>query len=446
MVAQEVVEHLRSDAREAEDVDGLSGGVNSAVQLTRITSLFAKAIPRLALRKSPSQTLAYLAELEQLISTAANSAAVAESRSLVRGASLLVQELGVWVQGRVGDNPAELSASYAILTSFLDRTLEACADLIQSCVAQRAFEACFPRLTVRSVIPGDWKDGQDVVLLALDASGSLGRPLLSSPNLNLASLVLIAHALPPNDPNIPFLVSAFPVILTSIQSNIALDASLATLLKVLCITPPPQAELPTHIIISLTTLLPSLCSVHPDASTRHIAFRILARVLQIAPPMLRLEVLRDLISPSEDTSPHMRAAAIGLVKESVLEALSHPKTGNVFASPFLLQTLGPYIFRLDSPNLLAAIDGVDASNDSLELARLVECLGLYYILLLRDVGNRTGIRDPETLRNAELSLLGPIRSALSECRGSSGALPLAALQIALGRVEDALVITKIADP
>jgi hypothetical protein len=84
----------------------------------------------------------------------------------------------------------------------------------------------------------------------------------------------------------------------------------------------------------------------------------------------------------------MRTAAIGLVKESVLEALSHPKTENVFASPFLLQTIGPQLFRLDSPDLLAAIGGLDSANDSTEPARLVECLGLYYILLLRDVENK----------------------------------------------------------
>ena len=104
--------------------------------------------------------------------------------------------------------------------------------------------------------------------------------------------------------------------------------------------------------------------------------------------MLRLQVLRDLISPSEEISPHMRTAAIGLVKESVLEALSYPKTENVFASPFLLQTIGPHIFRLDSPDLLAAIGALDSANDSPEPARLVECLGLYYILLLRDVENK----------------------------------------------------------
>ena len=84
----------------------------------------------------------------------------------------------------------------------------------------------------------------------------------------------------------------------------------------------------------------------------------------------------------------MRTAAIGLVKESVMEALSHPNTESVFASPFLLQTIGPHIFRLDSPDLLGVIGGLDSANDSPEPARLVECLGLYYILLLRDVGNK----------------------------------------------------------
>lgn len=42
MAAQEMVEHLRSDAGESEDVDSLSGGVNLAVQFARIMALFAK--------------------------------------------------------------------------------------------------------------------------------------------------------------------------------------------------------------------------------------------------------------------------------------------------------------------------------------------------------------------------------------------------------------------
>jgi hypothetical protein len=37
---------------------------------------------------------------------------VVESRSLVRNTALLVQELGLWVQGKAGDSPTELTASY----------------------------------------------------------------------------------------------------------------------------------------------------------------------------------------------------------------------------------------------------------------------------------------------------------------------------------------------
>ena len=295
----------------------------------------------------------------------------------------------------------------ALLESFLNATLEACVDLVQSCIAQRVLEACFPRLSRSNyhLICQDWKDGHDSLLLALvrfwtsssnrrlieqqDASSSLecGPDTLQS-KPSLASLVLIAHAPPSEDGlTFPFLVSFFPLILASLQSNVALDATLAVLLKVLHTAPLPQAELSPDIIVPLTTVLPLLCSAHPDASTRHITFRILGRVLQLTPSVLRLQTLRDLISPSEDASPYMRVAAIGLIKEAVLEALSCPKADNVFASPHLLQTIGPHVFRLDTPDLLTSIASVDALKGSSEPARLVECLNLYYILLLRDTNN-----------------------------------------------------------
>jgi hypothetical protein len=204
----------------------------------------------------------------------------------------------------------------------------------------------------------------------------------------LATLVLIAHAPPSERPTLPLLVSFFPLILTSLQSNVALDATLAFLLKVLCTAPLPQTELSPDIIVPLTTILPPLCSAHPDEATRLITFRILGRVLQLAPSVLRLQILRDLISHSEDASPYMRSAAIGLVKEGVLEALSNPRAENVFASPLLLQTIGPHVFRFDPPDSLSSIASVDALRSSPEPARLVVCLNIYYILLVRDVENR----------------------------------------------------------
>jgi hypothetical protein len=226
-----------------------------------------------------------------------------------------------------------------------------------------------------------------------DASSSLGsgvETLRSKPSL--ASLVLLAAHAPPSEyPSIPFLVSFFPIILTSLQANVALDATLATLLKALCAAPLPQTELSPDIVIPLATVLPPLCSAHPDAPTRHITFRILGRVLRLAPSVLSLRILRDLVSPSEDTSPYMRTAAIGLIKEAVLEALSDPKAENVFASPLLLQTIAPHVFRLDPPDLLTSTASVEEFKSSTEPARLVECLNLYYILLSRDVDNRVRV-------------------------------------------------------
>jgi hypothetical protein len=49
----------------------------------------------------------------------------------------------------------------------MSATLEACADLIGSSVAQRVFQQRFPRLSFRPAILENWKDGEDAVLLAL---------------------------------------------------------------------------------------------------------------------------------------------------------------------------------------------------------------------------------------------------------------------------------------
>lgn len=208
----------------------------------------------------------------------------------------------------------------------------------------------------------------------------------------------------------PLLASILPVVMTSLQLDVALDPTLAILLKVLCTGPPAQGELSPDIIIPLTTVLPLMCSAHPDTSTRHITFRILGQVLQLAPSVLRLQILCDLVSASEDTSPYMRTAAIGLVKEAVLEALSHPKEENVFGSSLLLRTLGSHVFRLEPPNLLDSISEVDALKNSPEPMRLVGCLNLYYILLSRDMDNRVRAFYFTSLQGSEK--MGAVRLAL----------------------------------
>ena len=98
----------------------------------------------------------------------------------------------------------------------------------------------------------------------------------------------------------------------------------------------------------------------------------------------------------------MRAAAVGLVKESVLAALGAPAATepgapagsadvgvDVFASPALLSALGAHVFRAHPPDLFVAESTTaDAFMRSAEPARLAECFALYYVLLRRDVQNR----------------------------------------------------------
>ena len=139
----------------------------------------------------------------------------------------------------------------------------------------------------------------------------------------------------------------FPVVLTSLQANVALDEALALLFVVFFPALPNTPLNPSpDITIPLSTLLPALCSVHPDAPTRHLAFRLLGQVLRVSPPPLRLQVLRDLLAPSEDAFPQMRVAAIGLVKDAVIASLGSvtPET-QLFASPLMLATLGPFLLR-----------------------------------------------------------------------------------------------------
>jgi len=70
------------------------------------------------LRRSPSQALAPLAEIEQLLIPAANRASVADSRLLIRNAAQMVEELGEWVKGKAGDDLSELAASRVSLASY----------------------------------------------------------------------------------------------------------------------------------------------------------------------------------------------------------------------------------------------------------------------------------------------------------------------------------------
>src|ERR1700722_10829832 len=203
---------------------------------------------------------------------------------------------------------------------------------------------------------------------------------------SVGSLILVAHspsALPPSH----LLLVLLPTLLTSIKSNQGLDESLAILLRSLtnATAECPKHDLGEDVITSLLDVLPYLASVHPDPNIRHQTFRIISLVLSLTPPTLRLQLLVTLTS---DTSPPpMCAAAVGLIKEAVIEALSHDTSPNILASPLLLQSLAPVLFPPRPRDLFSLIHSTHDLTDSQELSRIVECLSLYYFLLLRDKKN-----------------------------------------------------------
>ncbi|GAW03826.1 protein [Lentinula edodes] len=244
-----------------------------------------------------------------------------------------------------------------------------------------------------------------------------------------------------------------PVIIAAIRGDMFLDEALAVLLVFFSSShshsPPPP---PPSYSEPLLTLLPTLASAHPDPFIRLCAFRLLALVLRAVPGFIQVQVLVDLLSGDQqqqhhhhnnnnnnNNNPHsqmLRVAAVGLVKDLVLDALSIPGENNILASPAFVLSLAPVLFTppelvldpsfsmdtippndsvLDptSPNDTVPPNDTDEALE-VELTRLGHVLALYYALEKTDVANRTGIRDPDNRANIERTLVAPIRNSDSE--------------------------------
>ncbi|KAL1744338.1 hypothetical protein HDZ31DRAFT_38867 [Schizophyllum fasciatum] len=436
IVLQEALEHLSFRFEyDAEDDEHRE----LCASLIQIMDLYAAVIPRLKLRrKTPTETIdPLLLQITRVVSLASANSGRDDGRKIILATVELANSSLRWAQS-LDIDPAAISSAKQSVARALEDVLSSCSASIQSALSQRTFNALFPRLARMSgPLPPGWEDGAAVVDSALASfRASEGLPSLSRPSIG--ALVLSSHS--KDTPSPTALSSAMPALITSLQTNVALDESLALLLRILTL---PNLTLGPDQLFPLSTLLPTVASLHPDPSTRHISFRILSLLLRAAPSHLRLDILRELTT--DESLPQMMVAAISLVKEAFLDGLD---TGSpsVFGSKAALQELGAAVLQTHPPDALANTDKAKFL-DSVEPRRLTEVLSLLYVLLRRDAENRTGIRDRDTIRAMETNILAPLRARLADWMepdaGEEGGhehdmMSLVALSISLERVDSTL--------
>ncbi|KAL4073520.1 hypothetical protein J3A83DRAFT_4158561 [Scleroderma citrinum] len=449
IVVQEAIEELHRYYRIGDDETQAKPITGPVQRFTNLIVLCTTAIPRLKLGKNSAFQLAspFITDITSLASSVAQDVTKCEGRTLLSDISGLVKALFLWATASVSGN--DFDEMKRILRDLLDTTVVAYASLIQASLSAREFECIFPKLTVKSAIEEGWANGENAMANVQDARGVLDAahcPGTPEPR-SISDLIYLAHAKPiiPLPSTTPSQI--YPLLLGSLRRNIAVDESLFLLLRVLAPDDPKSAEntIPPDIAEPLCTVLSALASTHLDAFIRHLNLRLVSLVLSKVHPALRVGILLRLTADEE--FPQIRGPAVGLLKETVLEALGSPNHStepSPFASPALLRTFGPILFRTTPPDFLTIDHPREELEHSLELLRITDCLSFYYILLLRDRENRTKVQDVDNILSVERSLLHPLRQFLNQCAHMKDERPMSllALQVSLERIEDALATIK----
>lgn len=400
----------------------------------------------------------------------------------------VISESVSWARDGIKAGEQDVEHVKSLCLALLDAVLGATYDTLGTAHAQKTLDELFPQFIVPRGRPSaaTQSDGgandvlQDVVTsymllgrnpatLVSSASTSTG---VSSPS-PIPTLVLLAHSKDPNLTSKALEASLatseshlLPMILDALQTTSGLDAALAIISRA-CIIPQNQtsstpASSPTTptppLPTSLLPLIPALALVsaaHPFPPIRAVAFRILGAMTTRCDESVRVKVLlglcgADSIDNTDDDSdwgldreteegheldveadiprmpqaPQMHVAAVGLVKDEVLRALSASAwTTSRFAPTTFLRTFGPVLFIPRPKELFDAlyIDGKEVDREALsaflggpEAARLVQVFSFLYVLLLRDKENKTGIRSPKVLGTVRRVILDPLRRLLGE--------------------------------
>ncbi|KAI5115346.1 hypothetical protein M0805_008069 [Coniferiporia weirii] len=445
------------------------------IRLERSLLLYVGAIPRLKLRKkSASETLKpLLADLPSIIEKASPSFSRAEGENAIQLILRLLSCMITWSRNQ--GNETDLIAVQALCKNTLYSALVDLSHFIDTRLAQRKFALYFPRLVFGKEESANTRNDlllQECVVREFtyihcyaneDAQGTAREVSCTLENLmcerTTGALILFAFLLSSSPPSAPpanaMLSSLSPILIASLQSSAGVDASLFILLSGLfpsISSPNSPADLDPDLLPPLIYAVSPLACTSPDPQIRLIAFRTLGVLLSRAPLLEHMSLLRELLTDS--TFPALRVAAVGLLKDVVLSALASSGSStsartnqSPFASPALLHTFGYVVLRPDPPDLFskpADRASLEAFLDTREPKRLIECLAFYYVLLMRDTTNLTGVRDSSQIKSIEKEFLGPLRTSLhtwteleNTLADDHAMMPLAALETSLERIDDA---------
>ncbi|KAG1797705.1 uncharacterized protein HD556DRAFT_1440655 [Suillus plorans] len=433
IVVQEALEQLTQLAREDEAEEEYA--VRS---LINIIVLSTKSLPRLTLgkRTALSEVSPLVSGVISAVSSLGRDFTLDSGRSLLEEVSRMSQAFYTWII-KTGSE-ANAAEARKLITLLLDTTVLACASCIRASLCARAFEMHYPRLTLTSTIEPGWQEGEHAIRSILTTLRVINLSPQDVPTMS--SLIMLAHEKESYPLPKDLYSKLHSMLVTSIQMNFALDESLFLIFR--CVTQDrTQPDLPPDLATSLCVVLPALASTHLDPFIRHFSLRLIALILARLPSVFQQQILITLASGVE--LPQMRAAAVGLLKEFVLDALQIPALSgeqNVFASPLLIRSFGPILFTTMPSDYLSTVQVADDIEKSLEPSRIAEVLSFYYVLLQRDKDNKTGIRDPDNIASVESSLLRPLRSFLEKWSNTAAnpILSVISLQIGLERIDYAV--------
>ncbi|GAA6057076.1 hypothetical protein JCM3770_001446 [Rhodotorula araucariae] len=455
----ELAAPLDSDDDDGENRDDPWDAKNIAFRLSVLTTMYTSALPRVQ-TKRPLQFLAPAINgvLGALIELTGEGAFAAPSPASATGAPppegdllanevfravlLFVRNVAPWVMKASAEDLDMARAGAALFDQLLMQTIALLHGFLPVGLAPEFFLKRFPSYLQRCATP-EPSDSQ----LAWELADSLFYSLRLDPKCLFAKAS--ANTAAPGDRLGAFVTLVHLVAvhfdITASRLGWSPDSLLSKTLGVLrtrqtspvfkvaddealfwmwwCVEQHLEADssrpLASDVLFDLVDLLTPLASGSPDAQTRFLAFRLIARLVLGATGGATLEGEGTQLSLLQQLAvdcpvESLRAASIGLVKEVLLTKLAlPPSTPSLFLSGVFSATpLGIALVQPDSSTLahdtLSADEFVERRR-----AETMERLSLLFVLLRRDVTNRTGLAAPTTLAALRASFLSPLRTRIA---------------------------------